>query len=428
MKKSISELNYSELLNYANNNYLSDSEKDEVVDSLINFRKYSEYNVYFLTITWLNTNQREKLINSLLENCSEKVIYNFSVSLGNKLYESEVNYIFDKIYEFNDEDYVFMYIKEFFNVLKDNIDSIINKICKDSNYSLLFRVAKEYHESLESKIDYIASVISKSQSGYYMNQMLTYNISDSSKSLLLEEICKLDDDFILRDAITYLKNNLSNNDINNILSSYDRTLKHKIIESLLENSITILSEENITSIIKIVFKTLNKENIIYVISKLYDYLTDEQIKLIIDLSEKTNNPEILFNVSELLKDKIVKNKEMVSSVGKSLSQMNSVYYMYKYLCEFKDIMPVSLKNELISRIIKSNEMKFIILVAVFVDIKLVEQIFKDKKSLFICAFGLNVFTLQELKDIKKMLKLDEEKPNIDNIPKKYKLVLNEDKI
>ena len=213
MKKSISELNYSELLNYANNNYLSDSEKDEVVDSLINFRKYSEYNVYFLTITWLNTNQREKLINSLLENCSEKVIYNFSVSLGNKLYESEVNYIFDKIYEFNDEDYVFMYIKEFFNVLKDNIDSIINKICKDSNYSLLFRVAKEYHESLESKIDYIASVISKSQSGYYMNQMLTYNISDSSKSLLLEEICKLDDDFILRDAITYLKNNLSNNDI-----------------------------------------------------------------------------------------------------------------------------------------------------------------------------------------------------------------------
>ena len=26
-----------------------------------------------------------------------------------------------------------------------------------------------------------------------------------------------------------------------------------------------------------------------------------------------------------------------------------------------------------------------------------------------------------------MLKLDEEKPNIDNIPKKYKLTLNEDK-
>jgi len=428
LKKSISELNYNELLNYVNNNDLSDSEKDKVIDILINFRKYSEFNFYFLTITWLNTNQREKLINSLLQNCNEKVIYSFSVSLKNKLNESEVNYIFDKIYEFNDEDYVFMYIKEFFNVLKDNIDRIIEKISKDNNYSLLFRVTKEYHDYLDSKINFIASVISKSESGYYMNQMLTYNVNDSSKSLLLEEICKLDDEFNIRNAIIYLKNNLSNNDINNILSSYDRTLKHKIIESLLENSITILSEENITSIIKIVFKTLNKDNIIYVISKLYDYLTDEHIKLIIDLSEKTNNPEILFNVSELLKDKIVKNKEMVSSVGKSLSQMNSVYYMYKYLCEFKDIMPVSLKNELISRIIKSNEMKFIILVAVFVDIKLVEQIFKDKKSLFICAFGLNVFTLQELKDIKKILKLEEEKPNIDNIPKKYKLVLNEDKI
>ena len=104
-----------------------------------------------------------------------------------------------------------------------------------------------------------------------------------------------------------------------------------------------------------------------------------------------------------------------------ISTENFIYYN-------KSKVGFSLKNELISRIIKSNEMKFIILVAVFVDIKLVEQIFKDKKSLFICAFGLNVLTLQELKDIKKMLKLDEEKPNIDNIPKKYKLVLNEDKI
>ena len=208
MKKSISELNYNELLNYVNNNDLSDSEKDKAIDILINFRKYSEFNFYFLTITWLNTNQREKLINSLLENCNEKVIYNFSVSLKNKLNESEVNYIFDKIYEFNDEDYVFMYIKEFFNVLKDNIDRIIEKISKDNNYSLLFKVTKEYHDYLDSKINFIASVISKSESGYYMNQMLTYNINDSSKSLLLEEICKLDDEFNIRDAIIYLKNNL----------------------------------------------------------------------------------------------------------------------------------------------------------------------------------------------------------------------------
>ena len=52
---------------------------------------------------------------------------------------------------------------------------------------------------------------------------------------------------------------------------------------------------------------------------------------------------------------------------------------------------------------------------------------KDKRNLFICAFGLNVFTIKELNDIKKMLKLTEEKPNINDIPKKYKLTLNEDK-
>ena len=56
LKKSISELNYNELLNYVNNNDLSDSEKDKVIDILINFRKYSEFNFYFLTflkIFWI---------------------------------------------------------------------------------------------------------------------------------------------------------------------------------------------------------------------------------------------------------------------------------------------------------------------------------------------------------------------------------------
>ena len=133
------------------------------------------------------------------------------------------------------------------------------------------------------------------------------------------------------------------------------------------------------------------------------------------IRESTNSDEsFVFNLILLL-------------VHLNLEFNNWYTLLGKYLCEFKDIMPVSLKNELISRIIKSNEMKFIILVAVFVDIKLVEQIFKDKKSLFICAFGLNVFTIKELNDIKKMLKLTEEKPNINNIPKKYKLTLNEDK-
>ena len=88
---------------------------------------------------------------------------------------------------------------------------------------------------------------------------------------------------------------------------------------------------------------------------------------------------------------------------------------------FKDKLSKEDKNKLVSKIVNSREMKLIVLVAVFIDVKLIEKLFKSKKELFIFAVGLNAFTLEELKKLKEKLDIKEEKPNIKNIPKKYKL-------
>ena len=50
-----------------------------------------------------------------------------------------------------------------------------------------------------------------------------------------------------------------------------------------------------------------------------------------------------------------------------------------------------------------------------------QKLFKNKKELFIFAVGLNVFTIEEITKLKEKLDIKEEKPNMKNMPKKYKL-------
>ena len=152
---------------------------------------------------------------------------------------------------------------------------------------------------------------------------------------------------------------------------------------------------------------------------IYNPLTKKQVERIIDLALKINDSELIYNVSEILKDRL--DKENVSKISKEMSKQENVYYVYEFLCTFKDKLSKEDKNKLVSKIINSKEMKLIVLVAVFIDVKLIEKLFKSKKDLFIFAVGLNVFTIEELKKLKEKLDITEEKPNMKNIPKKYKL-------
>ena len=91
-----------------------------------------------------------------------------------------------------------------------------------------------------------------------------------------------------------------------------------------------------------------------------------------------------------MKDRL--DKENVSKISKEMSKQENVYYVYEFLCTFKDKLSKEDKNKLVSKIVNSKEMKLIVLVAVFIDVKLIEKLFKSKKELFIFAVGLNAFT------------------------------------
>ena len=415
----IDKLNYYELLDFCTKNEsISSKEKDEIIEKLLSYKNYLDYPKYFEEIKWLDSNDRRRFIKSINDSANPRIIYTFSISLKNNLYANEVYMLFNILYSLNNDDYIKNFINDFISLLEKNLDNIILKICDDKNYSLLMDLWTKYKSYLTDSTKKIVKTISESSSSYYMYKLLCDDIESDDKSLLIKSICNLDDISYICDTIKLMGSNLSSDDIDNIVSSYTRTSNFLIVKSLIQNNVN-LSEKNIDLIINCIFKEINKENIIYFTNNMHDSLTKKQVEKIIDLAVKTNDSELIYNVSKILKDRL--DKENISKVSKNMSKQENIYYVYEFLCEFKDKLSKEDKNKLVSKIVNSKEMKLIILVAVFIDVKLIEKLFKSKKELFIFAVGLNVFTLEEIKKIKEKLDIKEEKPNMKNIPKKYKL-------
>lgn len=419
MKTNIDKLNYYELLDFCiKNESISTEEKNKIIEKLLNYKKYLDYSKYFEEIKWLDSNDRKMFIESLDISNDSQVIYAFSISLKNNLYVDEVYMLFNSLYSFNNDEYIKNFISDFFSLLEPNLNNIISKICDDKNYSLLMHLWTKHQNNLVDYTNIIVKTISESSSAYYMFKLLCDDISSDNKSILIKSICNIDDISYICDTIKFINNNLSSNDVISILSSYERTLDFLIVKSLIQNVVN-LTEENIDLIIDCIFKKVNKENIIYFTSNMHDSLTNKQVEKIIDLAIKTNDSEIIYNVSETLKDRL--DKENISKISNVMQKQENIYYVYKFLYTFKDKLSKEDKNKLVSKVINSKEMKLIILVAVFIDIKLIEKLFKGKKELFIFAAALNVFTIDELNKLRKELGIKEEKPKLKNMPKKYKL-------
>lgn len=421
MKTNINKLKYYELLDFCiKNENIEKEEKNEIIEKLLSYKNYLDYPKYFAEIKWLYNEDRERFVQSVIDSNDSHTVYTFSFLLKCNLDVSrnvnELSMLYNSLYSFNNDEYIKSFIDMFFDFFE--INSIVSRVCDDKKYSLLMDLWAKYKSYLTDSTKKIVKTISESSSTYYMYKLLCEDIESDDKSLLIKSICNLDDISYICDTIKLMGSNLSSDDIDNIVSLYSRALNFLIVKSLIQNNVS-LSEKNIDLIIDGIFNELNKENIVYFAGKMHNNLTKKQVEKIIDLAVKTNDSELIYNVSKILKDRL--DKENVSKVSREMSKQENIYYVYEFLYEFKDKLSKEDKNKLVSKIVNSREMKLIVLVAVFIDVKLIEKLFKSKKDLFIFAVGLNVFTIEELKKLKEKLDITEEKPNMKNIPKKYKL-------
>ena len=232
LKTNIDKLDYYELLKFCTENKsISNNEKNKTIEKLLDYKKYLDYPKYFewywskdLPRVFNGTNDRKRFIESISSSNDSQIIYTFSISLKSNLYVDEVYILFNSLYNFNNDDCTKSFIDNFFSLLERNINNIISKICDDKNYSLLMDLWTKYKNYLTDSTKMIVKNISESSSSYYMYKLLCDNIEGDNKSLLIKSICNLDDISYICDTIKLMSSNLSSDDINNIVSSYSRTL------------------------------------------------------------------------------------------------------------------------------------------------------------------------------------------------------------
>lgn len=414
-KINIDEYDYNEIYEMlVGNKSIDNLDRSKLIEKLLTYKNYNYYYEYMNNIPNLNEKEREMIINSILSTNNESIIYHFTSNLVIKLTKNEFNMILEKLFELG---FYLPFIKNNIEILKDNIDEIINNICTKETYSNIFDFTIEFYDYLPSNIDIIIDKIIESKSAFYTYKILSIVTNKVYKEKLTDSLCKLCDVEYLCSTIILVKNSLSEENIKDILSLYKETKEFKIIKTLIENAVSNLTDDNIKYIICNVFETNDKDKIEYIINNLFDRLTKEHIDLIIKYAIKTDDINILLDVSKMLIDKL--DKEQIKKIADLILITGDVKTLYIFLDTFNFKLEKEEKNKFIREIINRKEIKFIILICVYIDISLTKSLFGSNKKLFVYAALANVFTLDELNKIKNELNIESKKPNYDNLPKKY---------
>ena len=151
MKTDINKLKYYELLDFCiKHEDIEKKEKNEIIEKLLDYKRYLDYPKYFVEIKWLEGSDRKKFIESINSSNDSQTIYTFSISLKNNLYDDEVYMLFNSLYSFNNDDYTKKFIENYFSQLKPKIEEIIFKICDDKNYSFLIDLYIKYQSNLSN--------------------------------------------------------------------------------------------------------------------------------------------------------------------------------------------------------------------------------------------------------------------------------------
>ena len=280
MKTNINKLKYYELLDFCiKNENIEKEEKNEIIEKLLSYKNYLDYPKYFAEINWLYTEDRQRFVQSVIDSNDSQTVYAFSALLKYDLDISksvfELSMLYNSLYSFNNDEYTKSFIDMFFDFF--DINSIVSRVCDDKKYSLLMDLWTKYKSYLTDSTKKIVKTISESSSSYYMYKLLCEDIESDDKSLLIKSICNLNDISYICDTIKFMGSNLSGDDIDNIVSSYTRTLNFLIVKSLIQNNVS-LSEKNIDLIIDGIFNELNKENIVFFAGKMHDNLTKKQVE------------------------------------------------------------------------------------------------------------------------------------------------------
>lgn len=416
---------------------------------IMDIKFLSERDRYVLLLGMLNSRDKLSLLDTILDirnNISEK---EFSLIIEELCKNKEYDVVLSIIYEIN---YMFS---------KTDIENVVNIMCMlDDSPELLQFIMKLHYQLTETQISLLVkqicnikcidTIISLMKSELdlpyddYMECIST--VLDSKDSKHIEEMLEIINFYILsKDYILFLMykvcdtkdSNIINLMIIKIASFLDENGVYELIKYLDDNNILgldtiaiinkkfdIIDERAINIILNAAIKSEDHSYIVSISSLYKDRLNKDQITSFVEDVNQINNGLIIVKVMINLEDKLSTGD--INKIGNKLCDLKCAPHIYTFAQMFYSrITDEKLKNKIVGTLLEINDIKFIILMAVFIESNLIELLCKNKVEFYLIALTSSLFNSTEIKDIEEKLGINSQdlksSLNIEIATKKYPL-------
>lgn len=400
--------------------FWSDLEKISLmICALDNSDKDGIYQLIFDVRNNFNSEEFYIIVRQLCLDKEFDIILNIVNDLNYLLSKDAIIDIVELMTMYDDPYELLSFIIKIYNQLSENqLSALISKLCDIGNASVILDAIEKLPNISEDDYKECIITILETKNEVFINRLLdgiNLDILSSDDILyIIYEICGLKNvDCILNMIIKFI-GYLNENHVYELVKCADENgiLTLQVLAVINKRYFDLLNEDSINIILKSAIKSKNHSYISYVADVYKDKLTPTQISDYIDGTNSIGESLIIIKVITSLNDKL--SSKDIEKVGFKLCDIGCAIHIYQFSSMFYDrIENKKLKERIILKMLELREIKYIILMAVFIEISLIDKLFKNASELCLFAISSKLFDSVEIEQIKKKLNVIPEEPNID---------------
>lgn len=381
----------------------------------------------------LDKDEVSYIINILIDKNDFDSIMNIIKNLNHLLRDSDINNIVNFYLTKSTEvwDLVTLINELRFQLSEKKITEIINNICDRNCISALICILENFNNIITRHdiMNIVNTIFKLDSTGAYIPQMINLInfslLSDDDIKSIIDKICALNNESCISDSLINISKKLDYNSVNYLVKKLDETskLNTRVCNILLTMYIEKLSSVSISIIVKSVCMIGSDRDIVFISSKLKNLIDNDDVTEIINTICKKKPPCSILEIARILKYYL--SSDNIKLCANTLCEIKNIKFLYEFLLEFNNKLDEKTKLQIKQAILQSMEYKYIILLAVLIDISLISMLFEKIDDLYIFIITSGLFTIEEISLIKEKLNINTVEPNVDKAVKSLKNINEE---
>ena len=252
---------------------------------------------------------------------------------------------------------IYMFLNNNKDLEESDITKLINVLCMQKDPYYICKTCKIITINGNNLSDLIDVVVS-SKSISYIKELLT---TTQNRNYSINKICSLKDAYLIYEILSYSSSFIGNENVNKMINKLCEMKEYRYIVKA--GSIEKLSSQNVT---KLADTLIASGKILELVgfTSVCNLLSEDKFNEIINIVMKSNHIPSMYTLAKTYYDRYNK-----------------------------------INRKLVTQILNSKEMKYICLVALYIDNKLIYKLFNNVNSMYQYMCGSGYYGTLELKDI-----------------------------